>query len=75
MKILPKKIVEENFKGIKKLINDEVLFEWYKSIIVICMEEYSREACEEQRRICAEMVRKNTDDFVEMLSAKLPEGL
>lgn len=38
--ISAEEIVEENFKGLKDLIEDKDLLDWYKRLIVTCMEEY-----------------------------------
>ena len=36
-----KEIVEENFRGLDELIDDKDLSEFYKDLIVTCMEDYS----------------------------------
>jgi len=44
-------IVEENFKGLDSLIDDEDICQWYKQLIVTCMQEYAELKCKEQQNI------------------------
>ena len=39
-----KALVDENFQGLAEFINDKEIFEWYKSLIVTCIKENTREA-------------------------------
>jgi hypothetical protein len=36
----PQEIVEENFKGLIDFIDDTDILDWYRSLIVMCMEQY-----------------------------------
>jgi len=36
-------MVNENFKGLDSLINDEDLCQWYKDLIKTCLEEYANQ--------------------------------
>jgi len=47
-----KEIVNENFKGFDDLIEDIDLREFYKSLIVTCMEEYSQSQAQKTTRFC-----------------------